>query len=113
MSERNFFAELADEPFTRAMLGQACARSGLREEAERILAGLEQESRERFVSGWSIVVIRLALGDKNGAITALTQAIDQNAPEVLNIRCDPLLDDLQGDPAFEALVQKVSTPKTE
>jgi hypothetical protein len=38
---------------------------------------------------------------------------DQNAPEILTIGSDPLLDDLRGDPAFQALVRKISTPKTE
>jgi TolB-like protein/Tfp pilus assembly protein PilF len=96
-----------DEPYGISLLAQACARAGLRDEAQRILTDLEERSRTKFVSGWSIAVIRLALGDKEGAIAALQTAFDQHAPEILTLKYDPLLDDLRGDPRFEALVQKL------
>ena len=100
-------AAATDEPFSHALLGQACARAGSRDEAQQILARLEERSRTRFVTGWSIAVIRLSLGDKDGALVALETAIEQHAPEVLSIKSDPLFDDLHGDPRFEALVQKI------
>jgi TolB-like protein/lipoprotein NlpI len=112
LSEYRTAAAMTDEPFTLGLLGQACARSGLRDEAQRILAELEQQGRTQFVSGWSIAVIRLSLGDKDGALAALQKAIDQHAPEILTIKYDPLFDDLHGDPRFEALVQKVIGAKT-
>jgi serine/threonine-protein kinase len=102
-----------DEPFTLALLGQACARSGLRDEAQQILGRLQERARTQFVSGYSIAVIRLALGEKEGALAALQTAIDQRAPEILSIKYDPLLDDLHGDPRFDALVQKVVGRKKE
>ena len=100
-------AAVTDEPFTWGLLGQACARAGLRDEAQQILARLESESRSRFVTGWSIAVIRLALGDKDGALAALEIGVEQKASEILPLKNDPLFDDLQGDPRFEALVQKI------
>jgi TolB-like protein/Tfp pilus assembly protein PilF len=104
-------AAATDEPFSWGLLGQACARSGLREEAQQILARLESESRNRFVTGWSIAVIRLALGDKDGALAALQTAFEQHASEVLPLKYDPLFDELHGDPRFETLVQKIVGPK--
>ncbi|MEY2577137.1 MAG: adenylate cyclase [Verrucomicrobiota bacterium] len=100
-------AAATDEPYTLSLLAQAYARSGSRDEAQRILTDLEQQSRTKFVSEWSIAVIRLSLGDKDGAIAALQKAFDQHAPEILTLKYDPLLDDLHGDPRFEALVQKL------
>jgi hypothetical protein len=85
----------------------------LRDEAQRILSELEERSRTKFVSGWSIAVIRLSLGDKDGAIAALQTAFDQHAPEILTLKYDALLDDLHGDPRFEELVQKVIAPKNQ
>lgn len=106
-------AASTDEPYTQALLAQASARSGLRDEAQQILTRLEERAHTTFVSGWCIAVIHLALGDKDGALTALDMAIDQRAPEIVCIKSDPLLDDLQGNPRFEALVQKVVAPKTQ
>jgi TolB-like protein/tetratricopeptide (TPR) repeat protein len=107
LSEYRTAAASADEPYTRALLAQACARSDLRDEAQRILTELEERSRTKFVSGWSIAVIRLSLGDKEGAIAALQTAFDQHAPEILTLKYDPLLNDLHGDPRFEELVQRL------
>jgi TolB-like protein len=107
LAEYRMAAASTDEPYTRALLAQACARSGLRDEAKGILTDLEEQGRTKFVSGWCIAVIRLSLGDKDGAIAALQSALDQHAPEILTIKYDPLLDDLHGDPRFEALAQKI------
>jgi TolB-like protein len=102
-----------DEPFGKAMLAQACGRAGLREEAQDILGRLEERARTQFVSGYCLALIRLSLGDKEGALTALETAVNQRAPEILTIKFDPLLQDLHGDPRFDALVRKVFTPKIE
>ncbi|MFL6518955.1 MAG: hypothetical protein ACJ8NS_01925 [Chthoniobacterales bacterium] len=104
-------AAAANDPFTQALLAQAYARNGLPDEAQQILARLEERSPAQFVSGWNIAVIRLALGDKDGALTALETAIDQHAPEILTIKYDAFLNDLHGDPRFDALVAKVVGPK--
>jgi TolB-like protein/tetratricopeptide (TPR) repeat protein len=111
LAEFRMAATSTDDPYTLSLLAQACARSGLRDEAQRILTGLEERSRTKFVTGWSIAVIHLSLGDKDGAVAALQSAFDQHAPEILTIKYDPLLDDLHGDPRFEALVQKVLAPR--
>jgi len=107
VAEYRAAAASTDEPYVRSLLAQACARSGLRDEAQRILIDLEEQGRTKFVSGWTIAVIRLSLGDKDGAIDALEKAFDQNAPEILTIQFDPLLEDLHGDPRFDALVEKL------
>jgi TolB-like protein len=101
----------AVEPYSQGLLGQACARAGLRDEAQTILAHLEEQARSRFITGYSIAMIRLALGDKNGAITALETASEQHASEIVNVQCDPLFAELHGDPRFEALVRKIFGPR--
>lgn len=113
LSEYRTAAASTDEPYTLALLAQACAHSGLRDEAQRLLTSLEERGRTKFVSGWNIAVIRLSLGEKDAALAALQIALDQHAPEILIMKYDPLLEDLNGDPRFEALVQKNLTPRTE
>jgi TolB-like protein/lipoprotein NlpI len=113
LSEYRTAAASTDEPYALAILAQACARAGLRDEAQHILTDLEERGRTKFVSGWSIAVVRLSLGDKSGAVAALQSAFDQHAPEILTLKYDPLLQDLHGDPRFETLAQKIVAPKTE
>jgi TolB-like protein/Tfp pilus assembly protein PilF len=104
--------ELNDDPSALALLGQAYARAGQREEAQRILARLSEEAKSRYVHAYSFALMYLALGDKERAIDEMERAYrERAAPDVWLIRVDPMLDDLRGHPRFEALVQKVFAPK--
>ena len=56
----------------------------------------------------AIAVVFLGMGDKNHAMDELERAYRENdGNDIYNIRVDPLLDDLRGDPRFEALAQKI------
>src|SRR5262249_23309389 len=68
ISEDRKAVELNDDPFVFALLGQAYARAGQREEAQRILARLSEEARSRYVHAYSFALMYLALGDKERAI---------------------------------------------
>jgi TolB-like protein/Tfp pilus assembly protein PilF len=101
-------SELDDDPFALAMLGQACARSGQRDEANKILTRLSEEAKSRYVAAYGIGMVYLGLGDKNRAMDELERAYHENdGNDIYNIRVDPLLDDLRGDPRFEALAEKI------
>ena len=104
--------ELDDDPGALAFLGQAYARAGQRKEAQEILARLTQEAKSRYVSGYSFALMLMGLGDKDGAIDALERAYKNGeGNDIYTIKVDPMLDDLRGQPRFEALVQKVIEPK--
>ena len=101
-------AELDDDPFVLALLGQAYARAGRRDEANKILAQLNQETKERYVSAYGVGLLFLGMGDKTRAMDALERAYREgDGVDVYNIRIDPMLDDLRGDPRFEALAEKI------
>ncbi len=54
----------------------------------------------------------MALGEKDKAIEWLERSYDQRAGlDVIFLKVDPMLDPLQGDPRFEALVAKVFAPR--
>ena len=100
--------ELNDDPYVLAVLGQAYARKGQREEAQKILSRLSEEAKSRYAHAYSFALIYLALGDKERAIDEMERAYRERAgSDVLLIKVDPMLDDLRGDPRFEALVAKV------
>jgi len=100
--------ELNDDPEALAYLGQAYARAGQRDEAQKILARLTDEAKSRYVSGYSMALMFMGLGDKEQAIDALERAYREGAGnDLFTIKVDPMLDDLRGHPRFEALAEKI------
>lgn len=100
--------ELDDDPEALAYLGQAYARAGNGDEAQKIQVRLIEEAKSRYVSGYSMALIFMGLGDKEQAIDALEQAYREGAGnDLFTIRVDPMLDDLRGQPRFEVLAEKV------
>ena len=100
--------ELDDDPEALAFLGQAYARAGKRDEAQKILARLTEETKSRYVSAYSFALMFVALGDKERAIDALERAYREGAAnDIITIKVDPMLDDLHGQPHFEALAEKI------
>jgi len=108
ISEYRKATELDDDPFALALLGQAYARSGQTDDAKKILARLNEEAKSRYVAAYGVAVGFLGLGDKDHAMDELERAYRENdGNDIYNIRVDPLLDDLRGDPRFEALAEKI------
>jgi tetratricopeptide (TPR) repeat protein len=102
--------ELNDDPGALALLGQAYVRAGQREEGQKILARLTDEAKSRYVSAYGFALLYLALGDKERAIDELERGYRERA-FVFSFKVDAMLDDLRGNPRFEALLQKVFAPK--
>jgi len=100
--------ELDDDPQALAFLGQAQARIGQHDEAQKILSRMTEEAKSRYVSAYSFALMFIALGDKERAIDALERAYREGAAnDIITIRVDPMLDPLRGDPRFEALAEKI------
>jgi TolB-like protein/Tfp pilus assembly protein PilF len=101
-----------DDQYSLAMLGQAYARNGQRDEAQKILARLNEEAKSHYVAPYALALVQIALGDKHRAIEELERAYAQGETNYLfAIKVDPSLNDLRGDPRFEALVSKVTAAK--
>jgi tetratricopeptide (TPR) repeat protein len=104
--------DLNHDPYSLAMLGQAYARNGQNEEARSLLTQLNVEAKSHFVAPYAIALVLTGLGEKERAIDELERAYrDGESNFLFIIKVDPMLDDLRGDPRFEALVQKVIAPK--
>ncbi|MEY2530413.1 MAG: hypothetical protein QOI96_498 [Verrucomicrobiota bacterium] len=99
--------ESNNDPFSLAMLGQACARQGKTDEARKVLARLREQAKSQYISPYAFAVVLTALGDKAHAIDELEHGYDDTGFYISLIKVDPLFDPLRGDPRFEALVQKI------
>jgi TolB-like protein/Flp pilus assembly protein TadD len=104
--------QLSDDLRARVALATAKAQSGDKEAAAQMLAELEELSRHRDVRAYWRALLYLGLGNRDEAICWLEQSFaNHDGQPIANIKVDPLLDSLRGDPRFEALVQKVFAPK--
>src|SRR5262249_44835749 len=100
--------ELNDDSGPLAFLGQAYARAGQRDQAEKILARIADQAKSRYVEAYSFALVFTAIGDKQHAIDELERSyLERAGSEVSFIRVDPLLDDLRHDAGFEALAEKI------
>jgi TolB-like protein/tetratricopeptide (TPR) repeat protein len=112
LAEYKKAVELDDDPFVLALLGQAYAKLGQRDEALKILAQLPQIGAHRYVASYSYALLHMALGEKDKAIEWLERSYREGAGlDLIFLKVDPMLDPLQKEPRFQALVTKVFSPK--
>ena len=112
LSEYKKAVELDDDPFVLALLGQAYAKAGQRDEALKILGRLPQIAVHRYVPSYSYALLYMALGEKDKAIEWLERSYQEGAGlDVIFLKVDPMLDPLQKEPRFQSLIAKVFSPK--
>ncbi len=87
-------------------LVNAYARKGDRQKALQILEQIKQSSNTPIWAG-AVAVGYVGLGDKNEAMNWLERSYAQKEAAIIQIRVNPFLDPLRGDPRFEALAEKI------
>ena len=104
--------ELNNDPYSIAMLAQAYARNGQTDEARKLLAHLNEMAKTAEVPEYALALVYTALGENERALEALEHGFaGGNKSYLFLLPGDPFLDDLRGDPRFEALVQKITRGK--
>jgi len=101
-------AQVADAPpFILATLGFAYAKSGRRDQAERILADLKKTAEHQYVTPFCAALIALGLGDKDRALEGLKQTFASRGQFLVALKVDRIYDPLRSDPRFNALLREV------
>ena len=104
--------DLNGDPYSLAMLGQAYARNGKKDEAQKVLAQLNEEAKSRYVAPYALAVLYAGLGEKEHALDELERAYQRGDTNRLFImKVDPFLDELRDQPRFQALLQRVVGPQ--
>jgi tetratricopeptide (TPR) repeat protein/predicted Ser/Thr protein kinase len=78
---------------------------GRRDDVLAIERRLLDAHKDRYGPAYDLALVRLALGDKAGALQRLREAIDERGSWVMYMAVDPRLDPLAHEPAFRELLQ--------
>ncbi len=97
---------MGQSPEVLAALAAVCAFSGDRARAESLLAQLLTTRETRYVSAALTAMVKLGLGDMDGAVADIERAIDQRAVEVIWLDVRPVWARLREDPRFPALIAR-------
>lgn len=98
------------DPVANAYLARCFAQTHRESDARKILAGLEQDSTERYVSAAEIAAVYAALNDSEPALKWLDKACDEHAGALIYLNVDRVWDSLRNSPRFQADVKRVNLP---
>lgn len=105
-------AEQSGHPELAARIKAANRQAGYRAAMQVQLENIRQQrSRGVWVASDSEAWFYLMLGQKDRALVALDQAVEEGDPAVTALQVDPVYDSIRSDPRFQALVNKVGLPQ--
>ena len=99
------------DPNVLSSLGHVYAAAGRRAEAGQLVAELEKQSRQGYVSPYFFGLIYVGQGELDRAIAMLSQAADERSTLLVYLRMDPRFAALRSDPRFQALVRRLGFQK--
>jgi len=102
---------LDDNPRTKAFLAVTHALAGEEIEAEKILAHLIEQHKQRYISPYYIALIYAALDDRDRAFHWLDRAYTDRSEWMVWLEVEPRFDMLRNDSRFSALLAKVKGPR--
>lgn len=110
IAEAEAALRLCNGPAPMAYVGFVYARAGRREEATKILAGIEEFAKSHYVSGVIPAAIMTALGRYDKALDHLEDALRRHDSEMVFIRLFPAWRPLYDHPRFKAIVEAMNFP---
>jgi Flp pilus assembly protein TadD len=90
-----------------AHLGYATSRCGATDDAIRMLGNLKAGSAASYVPATSLAILELGLGNVGSALELFEEAHDQRELYSIWMSVDPLYDEVQSDPRFCNLLEKL------
>ena len=71
------------------------------------LGMLKQQSKEHYVSPFTFAVVYARIGQTDNALESLEKALDERYPSMVFVQIEPVFDDLQTNPRFQALLRRI------
>ncbi len=93
-------------------IGWIYARSGRKDEAERLLRRLHELSTQHYIDPGTIAIIYTGLGRTEEALTWLARAYEaRGAFLIVSLKVNPVWDPLRSDPRFQDLLRRMGFPE--
>jgi tetratricopeptide (TPR) repeat protein len=100
-----------DDLIIRANAAHFYAVSEQTERARSELAELEEVSKQKYVSSFSLAMICVGLGEDDRAFEYFDEALKERSDMLVYLNVDPRFNRLRIDPRFQSLVKKVGLPQ--
>jgi len=94
-------------PVAIAATGWVYGRSGKREDARRILAELNAQSKKRYVSAYAIALVHAGLADKVQTFRFLNLGLQERTNWIVWTAVDPRWQPVRQDTRFQELLRKI------
>jgi tetratricopeptide (TPR) repeat protein len=96
------------DPYLEGLAGYAQAQSGNTARARKIMTDLtDRAKRHQFVPAFSLALVCIGLGDRNGALDWLDRAYQDRSTYMVYAKADPLLDPVRADARFGELMRRM------
>jgi len=92
--------------FSLAAKGYVLARSGRHAEAERLVQGLIETGKNRFVPPYNVALVYQGLGDAESALHWLEKAYEAHDVGMLFLLVEPKWNDLRSNPRFQEILMR-------
>jgi Flp pilus assembly protein TadD len=100
--------EVPGEYYPMGYLTWAYVAAGRRDDAERFLAGLEEQRRRRYVPAGTLAYATLGLGDMDGAWKWIEQAVEDRDPNLIFAIAELDFAPLRADPRYQSLMRQMN-----
>ena len=111
IAEYRTFERLSGEgPTAAAYIAHAEAKRGRRDEAQRILRGLEEADKAGYVSPYEYALVYAGLGERDAMFAALERALAERSDFLLYLGVDSAWREYRSDPRFAALLGRIGLP---
>ena len=103
--------ELWQTTTSLAWLGEVYAAGGYKEEAQNTLEQLNELSKHKYVSPYTVARIHATLRETDEAFGWLETAYEQRAGWMVLLKVDPCFDNLRSDSRFQNLMRRMNFPQ--
>ena len=92
---------------TIAAIGNVYGLMGKTDDARKVLAHLDEISRERYVTSYGVALVHAGMGDKEQAFAKLERAFEERSHWLVWLGLDPRWEGLRADPRFGELMRRI------